>query len=341
MPTSSEYGKMKMRLEHLFRLGAILAFGFVAVMPSRARAEQYPAEPVHIVVGFAPGGGTDVMARIMAQMLPGKLGGSFVVLNKPGAGAMLGADYVAKAAPDGYTLLLGTSAELTISPPLYGSAPYDPATAFVPIAFLGASPAILLSNPNFKAKSILDVIALAKKSPGDLTIATGGTGTAPDLAAHQLKLVANINFTIVPYKGAAPSQSDAVAGHVPLVFSTVASALPMIVGKTLTPLAVISQKRSSLLLDVPSVAEAGLKDYSAVTWFGLFSPAGMPPEIVATLRRAVESIVADAGVKEQFAKVGTEAAGPDDTPAALSQRIKSELANWRQVIERAGIKVQD
>jgi tripartite-type tricarboxylate transporter receptor subunit TctC len=325
----------------LFSRFAVVLIAGLPFTPRCAEAQQYPSEPVHIVVGFAPGGGTDVMARIMAQMLPGKLGGSFVVLNKPGAGAMLGADYVAKAAPDGYTLLLGTSAELTISPPLYGNAPYDPIAAFVPIAFLGASPAILLSNPNFPAKNILDVIALAKKSPGELTIATGGTGTAPDLAAHQLKLVADINFTIVPYKGAAPSQSDAVAGHVPLVFSTVASALPMIAGKTLNPLAVIAQKRSSLVPDVPSVAEAGLKDYSAVTWFGLFAPAGTPPEIVSRLRGAAEAIVADAGVKEQFAKVGTEAASPDDTPAALAQRMKTELANWKEVIEKAGIKVQD
>jgi tripartite-type tricarboxylate transporter receptor subunit TctC len=328
-----------MRLER-FLLGLALVTGLAASSPGGAQAEQYPSEPVHIVVGFAPGGGTDVMARIMAQMLSSKLGGSFVVLNKPGAGAMLGADYVAKSAADGYTLLLGTSAELTISPPLYGNATYDPTIAFAPIAFLGTSPAILLSNPNFPANTIGDVIALAKKSPGELTMATGGTGTPPDLAAHQLKLIENLNYTIVPYKGAAPSQSDAVAGHVPLVFSTVASALPLILGNELKPLAVISQKRSSLVPDVPSVAEAGLKDYTAVTWFGLFAPAGTPPEIVTALRRAVEAIEQDTAVKTQFAKLGVESASSDDTPAALTQRIKAEQANWTQVIEQAGIKIQ-
>jgi tripartite-type tricarboxylate transporter receptor subunit TctC len=328
-----------MRLER-FLLGLALVTGLAAPSAGSAQAEQYPSEPVHIVVGFAPGGGTDVMARIMAQMLSSKLGGSFVVLNKAGAGAMLGADYVAKSAADGYTLLLGTSAELTISPPLYGNASYDPATAFAPIAFLGTSPAILLSNPNFPANTIRDVIALAKKSPGELTMATGGTGTAPDLAAHQLKLIENLNYTIVPYKGAGPSQSDAVAGHVPLVFSTVASALPLILGNELKPLAVISQKRSALVPDVPSVAEARLKDYTAVTWFGLFAPAGTPPEIVTALRRAVEAIEQDSAVKTQFAKLGVESASSDDTPTALMQRIKVEQANWTQVIEQAGIKIQ-
>ncbi len=329
-----------MRLERFLRVGLALACG-LAVMPrGGAQAGQYPSEPVHIVVGFAPGGGTDVMARIMAQMLSNKLGGSFVVLNKPGAGAMLGADYVAKSAADGYTLLLGTSAELTISPPLYGNAPYDPTAAFAPIAFLGTSPAILLSNPNFPANDIRDVIALAKNKPGELTMATGGTGTAPDLAAHQLKLIENLNYTIVPYKGAGPSQSDAVAGHVPLVFSTVASALPLILGNELKPLAVISQKRSALVPEVPSVGEAGLKDYSAVTWFGLFAPAGTPPEIVSALRRAVEAIEQDPAVNAQFAKLGVEPASSDDTPAALMLRIKAEQASWAQVIEKAGIKIQ-
>jgi tripartite-type tricarboxylate transporter receptor subunit TctC len=313
----------------------------VAAAPEATRAASYPSEPVHIVVGFAPGGGTDVMGRIMAQLLAAKLNGSFVVLNKAGAGAMLGAEYVAKAAPDGYTLLLGTSAELTISPPLYGAAAYDPTTAFVPIAFLGASPAILLGNPNFDAKSIGDVIAKLRQSPGEISIATGGTGTAPDLAAHELKLIENLNFTIVPYKGAGPSQADAIAGHVPLVFSTVASALPLILSQQLRPLAVISQKRSSLVPDVPSAAEAGVKNYVAVTWFGLFAPAGTPPDVVARLRAAVEAIEKEPSTREQFAKLGVEPASPDDTPEALSARIKSELANWTQVIAKAGIKAQE
>jgi tripartite-type tricarboxylate transporter receptor subunit TctC len=336
-----------MRLERFSRaafsqrlMALAIGSGAMLLSVSLSCAQQYPSEPVHIVVGFSPGGGTDVMARIMAQMLAGKLGGSFVVINKPGAGAMIGADFVAKSAPDGYTLLLGTSAELTISPPLYGNAPYDPVKSFVPIAFLGASPAILLSNPDFQAKNILDVIAQAKKAPGTLTIATGGTGTAPDLAAQQLKILENINFTIVPYKGAGPSQSDAVAGHVPLVFSTIASALPMILGNELKPLAVISQKRSPLVPDVPSVMESGLKDYSAVTWFGLFAPAGTAPEVVATLRRGVEAIEQEPDVKEQFAKLGVESASPADAPDALTQRIEAELAHWSQIIAKAGIEIK-
>jgi tripartite-type tricarboxylate transporter receptor subunit TctC len=329
-----------MRFGFISRAAAVLSIGITLTQADGARADSYPSAPVHIVVGFAAGGGTDIVGRMVAQDLAARLGGSFIVLNKPGAGAMLGAEMVSKAAPDGYTLLLGTSAELTISPSLYGGAPYDPTRDFVPVAYLGASPAILLANPKYPGNSMRDVLVDARQNPGKLTMATGGAGTAPDLAAHQLKLVAGIDFVIAPYKGAEPSQSDAIAGHVPLVFSTIASALPFINNKLLKPLAVISDKRSSLVPDVPSASEQGLKDYAAVTWFGLFAPAGTPADIVAELRGAVQTMLNDVSTKEKFATLGIEAAPADYSAAVLAQRIKTELTGWAETIRAANITIR-
>jgi tripartite-type tricarboxylate transporter receptor subunit TctC len=319
-------------------LAAALAFGSIQL--SDARADSYPAAPVRIVVGFSAGGGTDLVGRIIAQNLSTKMAGDFVVFNKPGAGAMIGAETVATATADGYTLLLGTSAELTISPPLYGHAPYNPVKDFIPIAFLGTSPAVILANPNFEANDIRDVVTYAKKNPGKLTIATGGTGTAPDLAAYQLKLVAGIDFVITPYKGAGPSQTDAVAGHVPIVFSTIASALPLINGKLLKPLAVVADDRTRLLPDVPSTAELGLKNYSAATWFGLFAPAGTPPEVVGKLRAAVASLLADPAIQSKLVTLGIEPSSDANSFAALPERIETELNHWTQIIKSSGIKAE-
>jgi tripartite-type tricarboxylate transporter receptor subunit TctC len=329
-----------MRFGFVSRVAAALSVAAALAQAQGAWAASYPSAPVHIVVGFAAGGGTDIVGRMVAQHLTASLGGSFIVLNKPGAGAMLGAETVSKATPDGYTLLLGTSAELTISPALYGNAPYDPTKDFVPVAYLGASPAILLANAKYPGNSMNDVLADARQNPGKLIIATGGTGTAPDLAAHQLKLVGGIDFVIAPYKGAEPSQSDAMAGHVPLVFSTIASSLPFINNKLLKPLAVISDKRSSLVPDVPSTSEQGLKDYAAVTWFGLFAPANTPADVVAKLQGAVRTMLSDPSTKEKFVRIGIEAAPADYSAAVLTDRLKTELSRWSEIIRAANITIK-
>lgn len=329
-----------MRPRHFARVAACaalaMAFSFIA-----ARAEAaYPEKAVRIVVGFAPGGGSDIVGRMIAQRLGEAMGGSFVVDNKPGAGAMLGAEQVAKAAPDGYTLLLGTSAEMTISPPLYNRMPYKPEADFVPISLIGISPAILIANMQYPGKDIRDVIADAKRNPGKLTIASGGAGTAPHLAAEQLKALAGIDFAIAQYKGAGPSQTDTVAGQVPLVFSTIASALPLIEANRLKPLTVISKERSSLLPNVPSTEEQGLKNYSAVTWFGFFAPARTPQAVTDALRRAVEAALKDPAFTGRFKAIGIEPARPEEGGEALRKRVAEELANWTQVIKKAGISAE-
>jgi len=299
---------------------------------------EYPDKTVRIVVGFSPGGGSDVIARVIAQRLSDSLKANVIVENRPGAGGMLAAELIANAPPDGYHLLLGTSAEMTISPPLYGRASYKPASDFIPISLLGLSPAILVANPNFPAKDIRDVIAEAKKNPGKVTIASGGAGTAPHLAAEQLKVVGGVDFVIAQYKGAGPSQTDAIAGHVPLVFTTIASALPAIKAKQLKPLTVISQKRSTLLPEVMFTGELGFKNYSAITWFGLFSPANTPKYILDKLRNVINQSLSDSELRSRFEAMGIEPASAEEGGEALRQRVIDELANWSRLIKDAGIK---
>ncbi|GAA4341040.1 tripartite tricarboxylate transporter substrate binding protein [Pigmentiphaga soli] len=321
------------------RHAALLLAACVAAAPA-AQAAGYPDKPVRMVVGFAPGGGSDLVARLIAQRLTDSLGQSFVVENKAGAGAMLGAEYAAKAPADGYTLLMGTSAEMTISPPLYNRMPYKPATDFEPIALLGVSPAILVANMKYPGKDLRDVVADAKKNPGQLIIASGGAGTAPHLAAEQLKILAGIDFTIAQYKGAGPSQTDTIAGHVPLVFSTIASALPLIQSQRLKPLTVIQPRRSTLLPNVPSTTDQGFKDYAAVTWFGLFAPAHTPQDVLDKLRGAVNQALADQALRSKFETMGVEVASADEGGEALRKRVSSELANWTKVIKSAGITAE-
>ena len=298
----------------------------------------YPDRPVKIVVGYPAGGGGDIIARVIARRLSALLNGNFIVDNKPGAGAMLAAGLVAKAPADGYTLLLGSSAEMTISPLLYNRIAYNPESDLLPIALIGISPVILVANSQFSGENILDVIAEAKKNPGKLVIGAGGAGTPPQMAAEELKIVGNVEFIIAPYKGGAPAQTDAIAGHIPLVFTTIATALPAIKAKQLKPLTVIAPKRSTLLPDVTSSAELGLKNYDVGTWFGLFAPTNTPSIIIDQLRNAVSQSMQDVEVRNQFEMLGLEpATGPESTGNALHIRISEELIHWKGIIKKAGI----
>jgi tripartite-type tricarboxylate transporter receptor subunit TctC len=298
----------------------------------------YPDRPVKIVVGYPAGGGGDIIARVIAQRLSALLNGNFIVDNKPGAGAMLAAGLVAKSPADGYTLLLGSSAEMTISPLLYSRIAYNPESDLLPITLLGISPVILVANPHFSGENILDVITEAKKDPGKLVIGSGGAGTPPQMAAEELKIVGNINFTIAPYKGGAPAQTDAIAGHIPLVFTTIATALPAIKAKQLKPLTVLAPKRSTLLPEVASSAELGLKNYQVGTWFGLFAPINTPSNIIDLLRNSVSQSMQNIDVRNQFEMLGLEpATGPESTGKALQIRISEELIHWKEIIKKAGI----
>lgn len=321
-------------------LGAIGTTLWCLLTATVAHGSSYPEQPVNVVVGFAPGGGTDIVARLLATHLADSLGKPFRVENRPGAGAMIGAEYVARAAPNGYTLLLGTSAEMTISPPLYRRASYKPMEDFEPIALIGVSPAILVANLNYPGRTLHDVIRDAKAKPDSLSIGSGGAGTAPHLAGELLKTLADVRFELVPYKGAGPAQVDLIGGQIPLAFSTIASTLQDLKAGRVRGIAVISDKRSSVLPDVQSTAEQGLPEYQAVTWFGLFAPAGTPPAALTTLQQAVRSALNSADVKARLQGLGIDPADPAQGDTALRKRMQTELTRWTKIIHDGGIRAQ-
>lgn len=303
-------------------------------------AAPYPERTVKVIVPFATGGGTDIMGRVLSEKLTTSLGKSFVVENRPGGGAMIGADLVAKSPPDGYTLLLGTSAELTISPALYGREPYNPATDFWPIALLGVSPVLLIANLKFPGNDVRELIALAKARPGQLTFASGGTGTNPHLAGELLRILTGINMVHVPYRGGGPAQTAIIGGEVDLAFTPIAVTLAHLKNRQVKALAVISPKRSPLVPDVPSAGEQGLTNYEAVTWYGLFVPAQTPKDVVDTLRASVAKAFREKEIQARLESLGIEIGSVDQGGEVLVARIKSELATWRRVIKEAGIKAE-
>ncbi|HUA53952.1 MAG TPA: tripartite tricarboxylate transporter substrate binding protein [Candidatus Sulfotelmatobacter sp.] len=326
-----------MTIPFFLRLVGTVCIG-VLMLDAGAAHAAYPERPVHIVVPFPPGGGTDVIARVLAQKLSAGFAQQVVVENRPGAGAMIGADHVAKALPDGYTLLLGTSAELTISPGLYDNVPYDPVADFAPIDLLGTTPIVLVAHPTFPANRLDTLIEQARQSPGRIAIGSGGQGAAPDLAAELLRRLTGIDVIIVPYKGAGDALTDVVAGQVGATFTTVAGALPLTRSGSIKALAIIAAQRSTLMPDVPSAAEQGVPDYEVVTWFGLFAPAKTPHAVIDTLATAVAAAMRDPEIAARLVKLGIEpsAAAPDGE--GLRRRIATEAARWRRLIHDAGIK---
>jgi tripartite-type tricarboxylate transporter receptor subunit TctC len=310
----------------------------VAMLGAEPAHAAYPERPVRIVVPFPPGGGTDVLARVLAQKLSVGFGQQVVVENRPGAGAMIGADHVAKALPDGHTLLLGTSAELTISPGLYNNVPYDPVADFAPIELLGTTPVVLVAHPSFPASRLDTLIALARAAPGTIAIGSGGQGAAPHLAAELLRRLTGIDVIIVPYKGAGPALTDVAAGQVGATFTTVAGALPLARSRSIKALAIVAAKRSSLMPDVPSAAEQGVSDYEVVTWFGLFAPAKTPRVIVDTVATAIATAMRDPEIAARLVALGIEPSTSPPDGEALRRRIETEAARWRRLIAEAGIK---
>ncbi|MBB3182000.1 tripartite tricarboxylate transporter substrate binding protein [Variovorax sp. Sphag1AA] len=301
----------------------------------------YPDRPVRLIVPFAPGGGTDIVGRQVAERLTTMLKQPFVVENKPGAGAMLGADYVAQAAPDGYTLLMGTSAELTIGPRLTPSiARYDPVKDFAPVALIGVSPNVLVAASGFAPKTIPEIISYGKANPDRLSYGSGGTGTGPHLAGELLKSMGKLPMTHIPYKGSGPALTDVLAGQTQLMMSTVAPALPFIKSGKLHAIAVTSGKRSPLLPNVPTVAEQGLAGYEAVTWYAVVAPAGVPAEVQERLRNAIAQILQSKEFIDKLAALGVETPEASASAGSLKERIRRELDQWGTVIRDAGIRAE-
>ena len=302
-----------------------------------AQAADYPTRPVTLVVAFPPGGASDVLSRILARKLEQILGQPFVIDNRPGAGGNVAADAVARAAPDGYTLLNGNNSILATNAALYKKINFDPEADFAPIGLIGSQANILVVNPALPVKSMAELIALAKASPGKLNFASSGHGLAAHLAGELFKAEAKIDLVHVPYKGAAPALQDVIAGHVQMMFATASSVVPHIRDGKVRALGVATLKRTAVLPEIPTIDELGIKGFDATTWHGLVVPARTPKEIVATLHRALAATLEDASVKKSLGDLGVDII--TGTPEDFAVYIKSEIPKWTAIIKASGAKL--
>ncbi|HWI79914.1 MAG TPA: tripartite tricarboxylate transporter substrate binding protein [Ramlibacter sp.] len=324
-----------MSIFNIARLFAVVLLA-AAAGAGPASAESYPSRPIKLVVGFPPGGINDIVARIVGQKLSESLGQPVVVDNRAGAGGTIGADSVAKAKPDGYTLLLGSVSNIAMAPSQYKALPYDPTKDFTPVALLASAPNILVVNSSLPIKSVKDLIALAKQKPGQISYASAGNGTSNHLTVELLKVLADIDLVHIPYKGDTPAITDVIGGQVPMMFPTLPVALPHIKSGKLRAIAVSSAKPTSLMPGVPTVAESGgLPDFEVSVWVGILAPAGTPKDIVERLSTELTKIVRLPEIKEKLASLGAEPATMD--PARFAGYIKSETAKWSKVAQAAKI----
>ena len=300
-------------------------------------ADVYPTKPVRIVVPFAPGGGVDLTARILAQKMTERVGQSFIVDNRVGASGIIGVEYVAKSAPDGYTLLVGSQTTQAVVPAMYGKLNYDTMRDFTAVTEIAVSPLLIVVHPSLPVKSVKDLIALAKARPGQLTFGAASGGT-PHLAGELFRLQAHVELLFVPYKGEGPALADAMGGQISMVFANLPVALPQAQGGRLRALAVTSAKRVATVPDIPTAGESGLPGYEANTWFGLFAPAAVPREIIAKLNTDAVGALSGADVKERMAGQGLFVIA--NTPEQFAEFLKAEVPRWAKVVKDAGIKPQ-
>ena len=302
-----------------------------------ALAQNYPNRAIKLIVPSSPGGGTDIVGRILAQKLSEQLGQQVVVDNRAGAGTIIGNDAVAKSAPDGYTLLVGLST-LAINPSMYAKLPYDALRDFAPISQAVSSPNMLTLHPSVPAKTVKELIVLARAKPGSLTFGSAGMGTSPHLSGELFKTLAKIDMVHVPFKGSGQSIISQIAGEIAANFPSVPTAMPYVKAGRLRGLGVTTVKRAQALPDMPSIAEAGLPGYEATQWFGLLAPAGTPRAIIDRLYQESSRALRSADVKERMIAEGLEVVG--GTPEEFAAYIKSETDKWTKVIKAAGIKPQ-
>ncbi len=319
----------------------LAAFGFALALglcggAVPAAGTSYPTKPVKVVVGFAPGGGSDFIARVIAPRLGEKLGQPVIVDNKPGAGGNLAADYVVKAAPDGYTLYLA-AASYTVNPAVY-KLTFDPIKDIAPVAQLAHGPFIIAVNPKLPVGTLKDLVEYAKKNPGKLSYASAGTGSIVHMATEYFLATAGIEALHVPYKGTSPALTDTIGGQTQLVFGTVASTIPFVKSGQLKGLAVTTATRLAALPDVPTVAESGYPQFVAENWHGIVAPKGTPPEIVARLNQVINESLKDPKMASQLAIDGLTAAS--GSPEDFAAVIRSETQRWQQVAKSRGIHLE-
>lgn len=323
-----------------FRMIAVLCASFVcALLPFSASAQtqpRYPVKPVRLLVGFAPGGGSDILSRTVGQKLTERWGQPVVTDNRAGAGGTIAMELAAKAAPDGYTLLIVSGSQLT-NASLVTRVPYDILTTFAPITQMTSQPYVLLAHPSLPVKSVKELIALAKSKPGALNYGSSGTGSSAHLGMELLKDMAKIDMVHIPYKGSGQAMIDLLSGQVQLLLGSAVSAMPQVKAHRLKALGVTSAKRSSLLPDLPAIAEAGLPGYSVVGWYGIVAPARTPPAIVEYVNQQIAQILGSTDIQEKFAADGVQAAS--STPAQFRETIAHEIEKWTKLVAASGMKL--
>jgi tripartite-type tricarboxylate transporter receptor subunit TctC len=319
------------------RLCALVAVALM-VLSGPVRAQTYPSRPITIIVPAAPGGVTDALGRVLAKQFSEAWGQQVIVENKPGANNQLAAEYVAKAAPDGYTLFIGPEVTFVVNPSLYSKLAYDPVKDFTPIAGLVTINHALILHPSVPAASVKDLLDLAKNKPGELNYGTFGIGSSGHLNMEMMQTLAGVKFQPIHYKGATPALSDVMAGHIQMMFISVGTAVPQWKSGNVKLIAVGAAKRMALIPEVPTVAESGLPGYEATSWFGLFAPAGAPREIVTKINGEMKRMFADPDFRKNFLDrqfFDSVVGSPED----LAEHIKTEEPKWRKVIRDAGVKV--
>ena len=317
---------------------AALVAGATLLAPGGAFAQgSYPSRPIRLIVPFPAGGGTDLIAREVANKVATSNGWSIVIDNKPGSGGNLGVDAAAKAAPDGYTLVLGQTSNLAINPTLYARLPYNPEKDLTPIGLVASAPLVLVVAADSPYKTLADVVAAAKARPEALNYASSGSGTVAHLATELFQKTADIRFTHVPYKGAAQGSTDLIGGQVQMYMSSVPTLIGHIKNGKMRPIVVTSRKRTTDLPDAPTVDESGYQGFEAATWFGVAGPAGLPKDVVAKLNAAINKALQDPEVKRKLASQGAEVKG--STPEEFGAYIREETVRWGKVVKESGAKV--
>ncbi|OWJ67272.1 ABC transporter substrate-binding protein [Inquilinus limosus] len=326
-----------MMLHGLFRRSVLLA-GLTAcvALPAglAAAADAFPSRTVTLVVPFAAGGSTDLIARLIAEKMTEDLGQTVIVENKAGAGGNIGADAVAKADPDGYTILMGTIATHALNPAVMKQMPYDPVKDFAPVSLLVLVPNVLEVNPELPVKSVQELIALLKSKPGEYSYASSGIGTPLHLSGELFKSLAGVDMIHVPYRGAGPALNDVVANQVPIMFDNLPSSTAFIKAGTLRPLAVTTKTRSASFPDLPTMEEAGVPGYETYTWNALFAPAGTPQAVIDRLNAAAMKAVKDPATQPRLAELSATVVG--STPDELAKHVTAELAKWAPIVEASG-----
>jgi tripartite-type tricarboxylate transporter receptor subunit TctC len=326
-----------LKLLHSTAVAAVATIIFA--MPNVVRAQEYPNRPVHIIVAQPPGGGTDTIARLLGDQLAKQLGQAFIIDNRPGAGFVVGTEVAARAAPDGYTLVIGLNGNMAVNPSLFSNLQYDPIRDFTPVAMLANFPFLVVVNKDLPVNSMKELVALAKAKPGEINYASAGNGTGQHLSMELFKMVTGTNFTHIPYRGAQAAYIDIFSGKVPVFFDNISTAIGQVKGGKVRALAVTTRDRTSALPDLPTVAEAGITGYEYETWFGLWAPSKTPRPIVEKLHSEVVKALATPALKSHIEGLGGEPATM--ALADIEPFVKAEIVKWAEVVKHAGIKVSD